>query len=315
MANSNSDKLTKGDIISFIALLLLGVCVFFGMNFQTLGNKILSIIVAIVLVVVMTVFVFLAAFAKAQNRNQSKWRAVEYTMLVLYLLALIPCYIYSSKFLDVQLGKGEIINQAQADVDNLEKMFKDYNRKCEARCNSYQTYLEAMSKNPSQRQLVADSLGISVSNLTMETISQASTSFLNKFKGTDYKLLEESRKNLKANILGNFKNWNILLVPQYASDLDAQKKKFGTELQAIYDRTKSGFEKDIPQFNANSFVNSDGIAEAFSRSGNFSFMGLLAVLVLGGLGLVKYLLGEKRTVIELKKGSASAIGEDGGFTF
>ena len=81
MAKNNSDNLSKGDIISFVAIILLGVTVFFGMNFSTLGDKVPSIVVAILLVVVMTVFVFLAAHAKAQNRNQSMWKNVEYAML------------------------------------------------------------------------------------------------------------------------------------------------------------------------------------------------------------------------------------------
>ena len=81
MAKNNSDNLSKGDIISFVAIILLGVTVFFGMNFSTLGDKVPSIVVAILLVVVMTVFVFLAAHAKARNRNQSMWKNVEYAML------------------------------------------------------------------------------------------------------------------------------------------------------------------------------------------------------------------------------------------
>lgn len=101
MEKSKSDNLSKGDIISFIALLLLGVTVFFGMNFSTLGDRIQSVVVSVVLVTLMVVFVFLAAFAKAQNRNQAMWTKVEYAMLFLYVLALIPCYLYSSKFYDI----------------------------------------------------------------------------------------------------------------------------------------------------------------------------------------------------------------------
>lgn len=58
MEKSKSDNLSKGDIISFIALLLLGVTVFFGMNFSTLGDRIQSVVVSVVLVTLMVVFVF-----------------------------------------------------------------------------------------------------------------------------------------------------------------------------------------------------------------------------------------------------------------
>lgn len=103
--SKSSGNLSKGDIISFVALLLMGVLVFFGMNFMTLGDRIPSIVVAILTVVLMTVFVFLAAYAKAQDRNQSTWKKVEYAMLALYILALIPCYIFSAKFLMCSLTK------------------------------------------------------------------------------------------------------------------------------------------------------------------------------------------------------------------
>ena len=69
MKNSNSEKLSKGDVISFITLILLGVFVFLGMNFKTLGDKITSAFVAILLLILMFTSVFLAAYAKAQNPN------------------------------------------------------------------------------------------------------------------------------------------------------------------------------------------------------------------------------------------------------
>ena len=47
MSNSNSGKVSKGDIISFIALFLLGIIVFFGMNFIMLGNFVPSVIISV----------------------------------------------------------------------------------------------------------------------------------------------------------------------------------------------------------------------------------------------------------------------------
>ena len=127
MAKQNSDNLSKGDIISFVALLLLGVTVFFGMNFKTLGDKVPSIVVAILLVVVMTVFVFLAAHAKAQNRNQAMWKNVEYAMLGLYVVALIPCYLYAAKFFDVQFAKSEIMTQVRHEIGVKSRGMKNIN--------------------------------------------------------------------------------------------------------------------------------------------------------------------------------------------
>ena len=315
MGKSKSDNLSKGDIISFVALLLMGVAVFFGMNFKTLGDKVPSVAVSILLVVIMTVFVFLAAHAKAQNRNQDKWRMVEYTMLGLYFVSLIPCYIYVSKFFDVQFGKTEIMNQAQSDIDGIDRMFTDFNKKCDSRASSYKTYLEALIQDEQGKKQIAEKLGIDASSISTKTIQQASESFLKKFKGADYRTLEAEKKNLENNVQNNFKNWNILFIPQFAAELGSAKQKFATDLQSIYEKHKDAFEKRVPEFDAKSFLSESNIVEYFSRTAGFSILGLLCVLILGGLGLVKYILGEKRTVIDFKEGNASTITEDGGFTF
>ena len=147
MANQNSGNLSKSDILSFVALLLMGVFVFFGMNFKTLGDKVPSLAVSILLVVLMTLFIFLAAYAKGQDRYQDMWKKVEWAMLALYVAALAPCYVYVSKFCEVQFGRADIVSQVQADVDGIDRMFADYKRMCDARCGSYQTALEALSKD------------------------------------------------------------------------------------------------------------------------------------------------------------------------
>lgn len=315
MEKSKSDNLSKGDIISFIALLLLGVTVFFGMNFSTLGDKIQSVIVSVVLVTLMVVFVFLAAFAKAQNRNQAMWTKVEYAMLFLYVLALIPCYLYSSKFYDIQFNKTNIVKEVQANIDDINKMFGDYDKKCQTRSFSYKTALQAMSRDIQGRQKAAGILGISASHVNTQAIDLASESFLNHFRGNDYSQLLSEKTALENSVLNNFKNWNILLVPQYAEELGTAKEKYATGLQDIYDRYKGDIDgAEIPSFKASDYMSSESVVEHFTDKGSFSLYGILGILVLGGLGLIKYFLGEKRTVIAFKQGDSSVIMEDGGFS-
>ena len=315
MEKSKSDNLSKGDIISFIALLLLGVTVFFGMNFSTLGDRIQSVVVSVVLVTLMVVFVFLAAFAKAQNRNQAMWTKVEYAMLFLYVLALIPCYLYSSKFYDIQFNKTNIVKEVQANIDDINKMFGDYDKKCQTRSFSYKTALQAMSRDVQGRQKAAGILGISASHVNAQVIDQASESFLNHFRGNDYSQLLSEKTALENSVLNNFKNWNILLVPQYAEELGAAKEKYATGLQDIYEKYKGDIDgAEIPSFKASDYMSSESVVEHFTDKGSFSLYGILGILVLGGLGLIKYFLGEKRTVIALKQGDSSVIMEDGGFS-
>lgn len=313
---NNSGNLSKGDVISFVALLLMGILVFFGMNFMTLGDKIPSIVVAILIVILMTVFVFLAAYAKAQDRNQSTWRRVEYSMLVLYVLALIPCYMFSAKFFDVQFAKDNVMKQVQTDTNDLNKLFNDYSRKCESRVSAYQIDLESMLTTDEGRSQLATFLEISdPSGVTKESVTQAAQSFSKSLKGAEYKALEAEKNSLVKNCETNFNNWNIMFIPQYAYELGIAKDKYATELERIYGKTHNGLEKNIPEFKTEPYTGDSGILHAFKATDRFSIVGLLAVLFLGFLGLVKYLLGDRSAVIPMKQGDTSVIGEDGGFTF
>lgn len=313
---NNSGNLSKGDVISFVALLLMGVLVFFGMNFMTLGDKIPSIVVAILTVILMTVFVFLAAYAKAQDRNQSTWKKVEYSMLALYVLALIPCYIFSAKFFDVQFDKDNVIKQVQTDTNDLNKLFNDYSRKCESRVSAYQIDLESMLTSSEGRSKLASLLEINdPSSVTKESVTQAAQSFSKSLKGAEYKALEAEKNNLVKNCETNFNNWNIMFIPQYAYELGTAKGKYAAELERIYGKTQNNIEKNIPEFETTAYTNESGILNTFKSTDKFSVVGLLVVLFLGFLGLVKYLLGDKSTVIPIKQGDTSVIGEDGGFTF
>lgn len=314
MANKNSDKLSIGDIISFVSIMLLGVVVFFGMNFKTLGDKIPSVLVAVVLVVLMTVFVFLAAYAKAQDRNQSTWKLIEKAMIALYIVALIPCYLYSAKFCGIYFNKKEIRQQVESDFNSIDKLFSDYSHKCESRYSGYLTNLEAMTTSTQGRERIAKLLGMSVANVNQTSVNQASESFLNSLKGGEYKALESEKNKLKSSALSNFKNWNILLLPQYADNLGGAKEKFATELKVIYDKYSNDIESNVPEFNPVTNASEMNITSRFTGSEGFSVGGLMAVIVLGGLGLLKYIFGEKRTVVDLKEGDATTITDDGGFT-
>lgn len=318
MKQSNSKNLSVSDIISVVALLILGVTVFFGVNFMTLGNKIPSIVIAVLLFIIMMVFVFLAAHAKAQDRNQETWKKVEYIMLVLYIIALIPCYMFSAKFFDIQMGKQEIVDIVNKDVEDINNMFTDYTKKCKSRSSNFQTELEALLKSDEGREQIVKILDLKEdgSSVNQSDIEQASKSFSDfLLKGSDISSLMAEKKELVENCETNFKNWNILFIPQHVSELGDAKKKYAKKLEEIYSKKKNALEKETPSFDTSSYVNESNIKDKFSTSSGFSVLGLIAIIILGALGLVKYLLGEKSTVIPMKNGSANTITEDGGYTF
>lgn len=311
--SKSSGNLTKGDVISFVAILLMGVLVFFGMNFMTLGDRIPSMVVAILTVLLMTVFVFLAAYAKSQDRDRSKWKAVAYSMLALYVLALVPCYVFSAKFFDVQLGKEDVIRQVNTDTDNLDRLFKDYNRKCESRVSAYQIELKSMMTTAEGRARVAKLLDTDAASVTAQSVDMAVESFSKSLKGAEFRSLEAEKNNLKKNCEADFNSWNIMMIPQYAQELGTANKRYASELKRIYDKSQNSFEHNVPEFDVTAYESGSAVLDKFTKAGTFSVVGLLAVLFLGILGLVKYLLTPASRVVEFKKGDATVIEQDGGF--
>lgn len=314
MSQTKSDNLVIGDIISLISIVFLGIIVFFGMNFMTLGNKIPSVIVAVLLTVLMTVLVFFAAYAKSQNRNQDNWAKVKYAMLIIYAILLIPCYIYSAKFFEIQFKQDEIINKVDANVSTINKMFDSYSKNCDARANAYEIQLNALYNHQEGRYKLVGMLGLkNIDDVDETAIKQAKESFLYKLKGSDFQALESEKNELVQNCANNFNNWNIMSVSQYASDLGNVQEKFADELQNIYEKSKTPSEKNIPNFDSSQFSINDNIAELFKSFPGFSLGGILIILFLGLLGLVKYLTAPNPTVKEIEMGEASAITGTGGF--
>ena len=314
MSQSNSGNLSKGDVISFVALLLLGLVVFFGLNFTMLGNRLPSAMVAVLLFMLMVVFVFLAAYAKAQDFNQDKWKAVEYVMLGFYVIALVPCYLYAGKFFDVMWAKEEITQTVERDMDDIDHMFAEYRKGCESRVGTYQTELEALLESEEGRKRMVRLLDLDKQpeEVSQADVSQAVSSFSDLLE-LSAGPLEEEKEELVMQCEENFKGWDLLFMPQYASELDNAKERYAKGLEEAYASRKSKLEDEAPALDVSSFVRESNIGQMFSSFSSFSFSGLLAVIILGGLGLFKYFWGEKSKRKQLRKGGSDSITEDGGF--
>lgn len=314
MEQSKSGNLSIGDILSFVALIILSVAVFFGMNFMTLGDKISSAAVALLLLVLMLIFVYLAAHAKAQNWKRATWKKVEYAMVGLYVLALIPCCLLASKFFDVQFEKQKIIQLVQNDLNDINGLFADYTERCETRCNNYQTELEALLKHQEGRERIVRLLDSDKKpeELTQKDVNQACESLRDIFlNGRKYSALKADKDEFVQNCESNFKNWNILFLPQSVNELMEAKHKYAEGLEEIFEQP-SPIEKEAPEWDTDSYVSESNVVEKFQSSVDISVLGIIAVLVLGILGLLKYLLGEKSSVVPFDDGDENVIRGDGG---
>lgn len=322
MDNSNSGKVSKNDVISVIALLLLAVMVFFGMNFLMLGNYISSLIISILLFVLMTFFVFFASFAKAQNRNQSTWKTIGYSLIALYVAALIPCYMGVSKFLDIQFDKGDKNEGLQADIrkdiEDIDSMFMDFETVSERRCKSFRTELESLCNHKEGREEIIELFefeGKNQSEITKDDVDILTESF-RKTIMKDFTSLKKEKDALVAKCTYNLDSWNLLYLPQYVVELSYAKENYADRLSTIAKESKKNpLEYNVPSFDVQKYNTKTNVLERFTNWKKFSFWGLLITVFLAFLGLFKYAFGQKSDIVPFKEGTASVITEDGGYTF
>lgn len=321
MSNSNSGKVSKGDVISFITLFLLGIIVFFGMNFIMLGNFLPSVIISVLLLVLMVVFVFLAAFAKAQNRDQDTWAVVKYCMVVLYVAALVPCYFGVAKFCDIQLSKGDqnegLMADVKKDVDDINELFQGFEAMCISRSNNLLTELQSLANHREGREKIISSFNLEkkqdeINSADAEALAESFRKTIMK----DFNSIKREKEALVQKCMSNLDSWNLLFLPQSVAELSAAKSKYADQIGAIIKETeKNPLETDIPSFDIQDYDVDTNVADKFKDWKIFSVLGLCVTLFLGLLGLLKFILGPKATVVPLKRGDSSVITQDGGFTF
>lgn len=314
MEQQKNDKITVGDIITIIAILFLSLLVFFGLNFKTLGDRMIPIIVAVVLLIVMITCTFIAALAKGQYLKREVWTVVRYICLALYIGALIPCYLYSSKFLDVQFGKEKILTQVNDDIENCNRMFTEYTRICDARGNAYLTKLQAELSDEQGKKRLADKMDIDAQNVTNVTINSAHESFMKKLEGDAYKNMKSQLLDLEAKAMTSFKNWNMMNIANDAAELWRTQLDYANQLQEMYDKCVDplGLEERPSEFRADSYLSAEPVKNRFSNATGFSFWGLIATLILGAIGLTKYFFTADTRYVGVGTGDASNITNSGG---
>ena len=91
MANeNNSGKLTKANIISIVGLVLLFSFTFLGHSFKSGGEMGWDILVAVAITGLAAFALWFLVKAKGAENQLEKWRIIEISTLVAYVVVVIP---------------------------------------------------------------------------------------------------------------------------------------------------------------------------------------------------------------------------------
>ena len=235
-----------------------------------------------------------ASYAKGQDYDLSKWKVVEIIALVMYFGLLIPSYFYTAKFVDVMSDKATIISEANKEIASISKMFDEYEYMTGTRRDAYETQMNADLQSPEGRKRLEKQQG---HEMTADDIVQTADNFLASLQNKDYDAQKADKTNFANNSLENFKNWNMIEIPKDAALLSVKGKEYAKALAELYVSEKAPTEKEVELFETGSILVSTGVTDRFESSVGFSVLGLVTTLLLGIIGLFKYLFTSRSRII------------------
>lgn len=239
MANkNNSGKLTKANIISIVGLVLLFSFTFLGHSFKSGGEMGWDILVSVAITGLAAFALWFLVKAKGAKNQLEKWRIIELSTLVAYVVVVIPLSFCGgvTNFFAANADKGNYKKKAYNDIAKIDSVFSQY-KKFEddavlqtrtglgnsvgmgmSRSSKLVTYMERNSIEPTPMS-VENFVEIQEGNVL----------------GTQYEQYYKQYKAERDAIINTIDSWNVLQIPYQAKlieDLAVQTSKWLTERSA-----------------------------------------------------------------------------------
>ena len=129
MANeNNSGKLTKANIISIVGLVLLFSFTFLGHSFKSGGEMGWDILVAVAITGLAAFALWFLVKAKGAENQLEKWRIIEISTLVAYVVVVIPLSFCGgvTNFFAANADKAIYKDKAHNDIAKIDSVFSQY---------------------------------------------------------------------------------------------------------------------------------------------------------------------------------------------
>lgn len=147
---TKQSKFPIGWVFAIVAAIAIGLLKFFSYNFQHLGKDSgLGILWSVLLSVLLLAIVGVLVWEKKVSMplNFRKAAVVEIGMLIVYVFLVFITIILSNHFY-VVMGKKDIIKQeVTKQINQMDEMFRDYNRHVDNRVAAYDAYLRQVENN------------------------------------------------------------------------------------------------------------------------------------------------------------------------
>lgn len=134
----NQSKYPLALVINVLTAIAIGYVCFLGLNFYTLGDKMLSILTSVVIIILLIATSVGARQLKKTKRNCKRCRVWEWILLLLFtLIMVVITYFPFSHYFGVTVNKANIQSKVLSNIQHFEQLYVDYDGYVNQRHSNY----------------------------------------------------------------------------------------------------------------------------------------------------------------------------------
>lgn len=326
MANkNNSGKLTKANIISIVGLVLLFSFTFLGHSFKSGGEMGWDILVSVAITGLAAFALWFLVKAKGAENQLEKWRIIEISTLVAYIVVVIPLSFCGgvTNFFAANAEKVSCKDKAHNDIAKIDSVFSQY--------ENFEK--DALEKT---RTGLGNSVGMGMSRsselvtyMEHNSIKPTRTSVENFVEiqegnvlGTQYEQYYNQYKAERDAIINTIDSWNVIQIPSQAKlieDLAVQTSKWLTERSASAKRPLVEYKSQayriiesnqVKQYQVEGGIENLEFRKAIMSAGGMNISSILFLIIVHVLILLNYFVAYRTFTLGLSKNPNN----DGGIT-
>lgn len=326
MANKNSSgKLTKANIISIVGLVLLFSFTFLGHSFKSGGEMGWDILVSVAITGLAAFALWFLVKAKGAENQLEKWRIIELSTLVAYVVVVIPLSFCGgvTNFFAANADKASYKDKAHNDIAKIDSVFSQYEN---FEKDALEKTLTGLGNSVSMGMIRSSELVTYMEHNSIKPTRTSVENFVEIQKGnvlgTQYEQYNKQYKAERDAIINTIDSWNVIQIPSQAKlieDLAVQTSKWLTERSAsaklpLVENKSQAFtiieSNQVKQYQVEGGIENLEFRKAIMSAGGMNITSILFLIIVHVLILLNYFVAYRTFTLGLTKNPNN----DGGVT-
>lgn len=328
MANkNNSGKLTKANIISIVGLVLLFSFTFLGHSFKSGGEMGWDILVSVAITGVSAFSLWFLVKAKGAENQLEKWRIIEISTLVAYIVVVIPLSFCGgvTNFFAANADKDSYKDKAHNDIakiDSVFSLYKNYEQNAVVKTGSGLRNSVGIGQSRSSELVnFMENNSINPTGMSVNNFEELQKGYV---LGSQYEQFYKQYKVERDAIINTIDSWNVIQIPSQAKlieELAVQTAKWLTERSvsaklplveytAISQAYTITLSNQAKQYQVDGGIENLEFRKAIMSAGGMNISSILFLIIVHVLILLNYFVAYRTFTLGLTK----TPDNDGGVT-